>query len=149
MMGGPGQNGEKPKGDPGDGEKGSQHEVEITKPFYMGVYAVTQAEYERVMGANPSAFSAKGKQSYQVEDTDTSRFPVESVSGRMPWSSVASSRSFQMKSKLDESSVCRRRRNGNMPVEREQQHSFILEFMSSTTNKQIFSQVGGLRGPPL
>jgi formylglycine-generating enzyme required for sulfatase activity len=27
-----------------------QHEVEITKPFWMGVYEVTQAEYSKVMG---------------------------------------------------------------------------------------------------
>ena len=90
MMGVPGQNDDKPPRDksPGetvplrstDGEKCPQHEVEITKPFYMGVYAVTQAEYERVIGANPSAFSAKGQRSSQVWDTDTSRFPVESVS---------------------------------------------------------------------
>src|SRR6516165_1985139 len=28
----------------------SQHEVVITKPFYMGVYEVTQREYETLMG---------------------------------------------------------------------------------------------------
>ena len=33
-----------------------QHEVEITQPFYMGMYTVTQAEYQRVMGNNPSFF---------------------------------------------------------------------------------------------
>jgi formylglycine-generating enzyme required for sulfatase activity len=27
-----------------------QHEVEITRPFYMGVYEVTQSEYTKVMG---------------------------------------------------------------------------------------------------
>src|SRR5262249_49280927 len=26
-----------------------QHEISITRPFYMGVHAVTQAEYEKVM----------------------------------------------------------------------------------------------------
>jgi formylglycine-generating enzyme required for sulfatase activity len=31
-----------------------QHEVIITKPFYMGVTEVTQAQYEAVMGTNPS-----------------------------------------------------------------------------------------------
>ncbi len=33
-----------------------QHRVKITKPFYMGVYLVTQAQYEAVMGVNPSHF---------------------------------------------------------------------------------------------
>ena len=31
-----------------------QHEVTISKPFYMGVTEVTQAQYEAVMGTNPS-----------------------------------------------------------------------------------------------
>ena len=58
-------------------DEGPQHEVEITRPFYMGVYLVTQAEYERVMGKNPSFFSAAGG---GVKDMDTTRFPVEMVS---------------------------------------------------------------------
>jgi len=38
-----------------DDEK-SKHRVRITKPFYLGVYEVTQAEYEKVMGENPGSF---------------------------------------------------------------------------------------------
>jgi formylglycine-generating enzyme required for sulfatase activity len=56
------------------------HEVEITRPFYMGVYAVTQAEYEKVMGKNPSYFSRDGAGKKEVAGTDTARFPVEYVS---------------------------------------------------------------------
>lgn len=55
------------------------HEVEITRPFYMGVYEVTQAEYEKVMGKNPSTFSPKGGYKDRVAGQDTSRFPVEMV----------------------------------------------------------------------
>lgn len=38
------------------GDEEPKHEVTITKPFYMGKFEVTQAEYERVMGSNPSNF---------------------------------------------------------------------------------------------
>jgi formylglycine-generating enzyme required for sulfatase activity len=38
-----------------DKAEGPQHQVTISKPFYMGVYAVTQGQYEKVMGNNPAA----------------------------------------------------------------------------------------------
>jgi len=31
------------------------HDVTLTKPFYMGIYEVTQEQYEAVMGKNPSS----------------------------------------------------------------------------------------------
>jgi formylglycine-generating enzyme required for sulfatase activity len=34
--------------------QGKQHEVTLTKPFYMGKYEVTQEQYKAVMGKNPS-----------------------------------------------------------------------------------------------
>jgi formylglycine-generating enzyme required for sulfatase activity len=43
------------------------HRVEITQPFYLGIYPVTQAEYRTVIGTNPSHF---------VGDP---RLPVENV----------------------------------------------------------------------
>jgi formylglycine-generating enzyme required for sulfatase activity len=55
-----------------------QHEVEITKPFYMGVYTVTQAQYEKLMGKNPSLFSAASGHK-MVAKLDTASFPVEKV----------------------------------------------------------------------
>ena len=59
-------------GSPKDERDEEQHEVSITTPFYLGVDVVTQAEYEKVMGNNPSWFSPKGM--------DTGQFPVEQVS---------------------------------------------------------------------
>lgn len=33
-----------------------QHWVRITRPFYLGKYEVSQEQYERVIGQNPSFF---------------------------------------------------------------------------------------------
>ena len=53
MMGSPGT-----ESDRSDNE--TQHGVSITKPFYLGVTEVTQEQYQKVMGTNPSQF--KGPQ---------------------------------------------------------------------------------------
>ncbi len=57
-----------------------RHEVEITRPFYVGIFEVTQEQYKRVMGQNPSFFSATGVGSHLVRGKDTRQFPVEMVS---------------------------------------------------------------------
>jgi formylglycine-generating enzyme required for sulfatase activity len=48
-----------------------QHRVRITRPFYLGVYQVTQADYKKVLGNNPSYFQT---------GTDARNRPVECVS---------------------------------------------------------------------
>ncbi len=42
-----------------------QHQARITQPFYLGKYAVTQQQWEAVMGENPSTF--KGNVNWPVE----------------------------------------------------------------------------------
>jgi formylglycine-generating enzyme required for sulfatase activity len=58
--------------------EGPQHRVRITRPFYLGVYEVTQAEYERVMGTNPSVFARARDEA--MSGYDTGHFPVDRVS---------------------------------------------------------------------
>jgi serine/threonine protein kinase/formylglycine-generating enzyme required for sulfatase activity len=59
-------------GTPGQENKDEHpHEVKITRPFFIGIYEVTQEEFLRVMGTNPSHFK---------KDRDASKYPVESVS---------------------------------------------------------------------
>ena len=64
----------------GDGDEHPQHAVRIARPFYLGVYEVTQAQYEEIMGTNPSWFSATGGGKDKVAGQSTDRHPVESVS---------------------------------------------------------------------
>jgi formylglycine-generating enzyme required for sulfatase activity len=57
----------------------AQHEVKLTKPLFMGIHEVTQGQYEKIMGNNPSHFSLKGQGKDRAKG-DLSRLPVEQVS---------------------------------------------------------------------
>jgi len=55
------------------------HNVTISKAFYMCDHEVTQAEYQAVMGANPSSFNGTSCKEAAEGETQANR-PVESVS---------------------------------------------------------------------
>ncbi len=44
-----------PADEQGRADDETQHRVEITRPFYMGITEVTQEQYEAITGINPSA----------------------------------------------------------------------------------------------
>jgi uncharacterized repeat protein (TIGR02543 family) len=52
----------------------TRHQVTLTKGFYMGKYPVTQAQYEAVMGTNPSQFKTPAS-----PETSTAKRPVDYV----------------------------------------------------------------------
>jgi formylglycine-generating enzyme required for sulfatase activity/serine/threonine protein kinase len=56
----------------GGGGKPGTREVEFKDDFHLGIYEVTQEEWQKVMGKNPSSIKLKGH--------DMHRFPVERVS---------------------------------------------------------------------
>jgi formylglycine-generating enzyme required for sulfatase activity len=56
------------------GEGKDQHEVTISKPFYVGVTEVTQAQYEAVMGTNPSHFKGATNPVETVSWNDATEF---------------------------------------------------------------------------
>ncbi|MFH0981492.1 MAG: formylglycine-generating enzyme family protein [Planctomycetota bacterium] len=60
--------------------EGPQHRVRISKPFYLGKYEVSQAQWQAVMGNNPSWYSSAGGGKDQVSGVNTSNHPVEGVS---------------------------------------------------------------------
>ncbi|MCX6907392.1 MAG: formylglycine-generating enzyme family protein [Verrucomicrobia bacterium] len=61
------------------------HEVTFTKPFYMGKHEVTQEQWEKVMGSNPSNFKGPKNPVEQVNWDDCQSFIAklkEKVPGR-------------------------------------------------------------------
>jgi len=67
MMGSPGT-------EKGRNQGETQHEVTISMDYYLGVTEVTQGQYEKVMGKNPSLFQGEN-----IEGS-SSNHPVEQVS---------------------------------------------------------------------
>jgi formylglycine-generating enzyme required for sulfatase activity/tRNA A-37 threonylcarbamoyl transferase component Bud32 len=66
----------------GDGKPGAQ-EVDIPQDFFLGRFEVTQEEWQKVMGGQPSFFSHGGRGARMIRNTPPAnlrRFPVESVS---------------------------------------------------------------------
>jgi uncharacterized protein (TIGR02996 family) len=49
------------------------------QPFYLGVFPVTQRQFQQVMRRNPSHFRPKGSGKDRVKGVDTGALPVDSV----------------------------------------------------------------------
>jgi formylglycine-generating enzyme required for sulfatase activity len=56
------------------GNEKPQHRVTISRPFYLGKYEVTQAQWETVMGSNPSKFKGQRNPVEQVSWKDVQKF---------------------------------------------------------------------------
>jgi formylglycine-generating enzyme len=63
-----------PASETGRGNNETQHHVTLTKGFYMGVYPVTQALYQAVIGSNPSDFTDDPE-----DGEDQEKRPVDTV----------------------------------------------------------------------
>lgn len=59
-----------PVGEVGRQSNETQHSVTLTKPFYMGVFQMTQKQYTLVMGSNPSSYRGDTRPVEQVSYND-------------------------------------------------------------------------------
>jgi formylglycine-generating enzyme required for sulfatase activity len=71
-------------------DEGPQHSVTISKDYYLGAYEVTQEQYQRIMGENPSAFKGANNPVETVSWEDAvafckklSELPEEKAAGRV------------------------------------------------------------------
>ena len=103
-----------------------QHKVILTQPIYLGVNEVTQAEYEKVMGKNPSHFAPMGMGKEAVAGMETADHPVEMVSwndaaefcAKLSQTARSSNRSTsgpvrRSRHSMARVTVCPAKRNGN------------------------------------
>jgi formylglycine-generating enzyme required for sulfatase activity len=82
------------------GDQQSVHKVTITKPFYMGKYEVTQEQWERVMGSNPSTFKGAKNPVEQVSWDDCQNF-VAKLKEKVP------GQSFRLPTEAEWEYACR------------------------------------------
>ena len=79
-----------PEDELGRQDNETQHEVTLTKGYWLGKYEVTQAQYEVLMETNPSEFKGADHPVEKVNWFDAIDFcieltTVEKAAGRLPW----------------------------------------------------------------
>ena len=79
-----------PEGELGRGGDEDQHQVTLTQGYWMGKYEITQAQYEAIMGENPSRFIGADLPVEQVNWEDAMEFctkltEIEQAAGRLPF----------------------------------------------------------------
>jgi uncharacterized protein (TIGR02996 family) len=72
--------GRAPQETPNYSDEEPRREVAISRPFYLGVFAVTQSQYRQVAGCNPSHFEPGNPDLTVLAEAATDSFPVDQVS---------------------------------------------------------------------
>ncbi|MGA2230279.1 MAG: formylglycine-generating enzyme family protein [Tepidisphaeraceae bacterium] len=69
--------------DKGEDNEKPVHKVTLTRPFYMGKYSVTQAQWQAVMGDNPSQFKGPTNPVEEVSWEDCQEF-LQALAKKVP-----------------------------------------------------------------
>ena len=92
------------------------HKVTISKPFFIGVYEVTQAKYTRVMKDTPDF---RNRAAFNSDRGGGSDHPMDNVEWRQgKLNSASSFRQGRKRKKRVAATGCPARLNGNMPAAR-------------------------------
>ncbi len=83
-----------PAAESGGGLNEQQHTVRLTRDFYLGIYEVTQEQWQRVAGGQPSAAGGVGYEHYPVESVSYEDIRGATVAANWPGSSEVDGESF-------------------------------------------------------
>ncbi len=64
-----------------DGDEMPQHQVTITQPYYLGKYVITQAQWELMMGENPSYYGGHPNHPVESFTWNNCKAFIESLNG--------------------------------------------------------------------
>ena len=76
-----------PEGELGRSRDETQHQVTLTKDYWLGKFEVTQAQYEAIMGNNPSSYKGSNRPVEEVSWKDAKEFCNklnERYAGKLP-----------------------------------------------------------------
>ena len=99
----------------------TQHSVTLTKDFYVGVFEVTQKQWERVMGTWPSYFTnATYRDSSPVENVTYNDIRGTVAGTNWPTDGNVDTNSFmgRLRTNTGHAFACRRRLSGSAPAGR-------------------------------
>ena len=78
----------------GDAPSVDEHTVTLTEAFYVGIYEVTQGQWENVMGDRPSLYTGTGRDYHPVENISYDRIRGDSEGREWPATGDVDSSSF-------------------------------------------------------
>ena len=82
-----------------DHDEDPQHSVTLTRSFYIGKYEITQAQWEAVMGNQPSRFIGRNRPVERVSWYDAARF-CNALSETIGWEPVISETNWKINIEL-------------------------------------------------
>ncbi len=120
------------------------HEVKITKPYYMGMYPVTQNEWETIMGNNPSDIQREDFPVVNISWYDCQDF-IQKLNG-IEFNQEKKSYKYRLPTEAEWEYACRAGSTSLFYFDhkKEDQDDYIWHFKNSEVTQEVYIEKGVL-----